>query len=175
MSFLFLFKDTFRRERSLTYQSVVRRIRRDRLKNASAYSSQGTLTTHALNADLEKAPPPAALPLDKDLGETADRVAAIPAMDEIKVSLKDVNPITPLWQILRRMNNLVILSGSGLTFAFGYFITYTCSRSLSSKYNYNALQIGYVHLYPYLTPLTEKLIVQSCPPNIWRRCARPHC
>ena len=34
----------------------------------------------------------------------------------------------------------------GLIFAFGYCLAYTCSRTLSLKYGYDALQIGVVLL-----------------------------
>jgi len=33
---------------------------------------------------------------------------------------------------------------SGLLFAFSYSITYTCARTLSNKYKYDALQTGLV-------------------------------
>lgn len=123
---------------------MVRRIRADRLRHACANSSSGTLAVAArdLDRDLEKAPGPAPPEPEKDPQAQPGRVVAVPGMEDIKLSLKDVNPVTPLWQILRRLNNLVILVGSGLIFAFGYFISYTCARSLASKYNYNALQIG---------------------------------
>lgn len=76
--FFFFFNDTFRRERSLTYQNVLRQ----RLKD-------GTLT---LNTEKH----------------AFGGVNAPPSL-----SLKDVNPIKPLWLVLRRWNNVAILSASG--------------------------------------------------------------
>ena len=59
----------------------------------------------------------------------------VPKLKEVKLSLKDINPIMPILAVLRRLNNLVILFGSGnviLTSAQGYRIndviirTYIC-------------------------------------------------
>lgn len=81
-------------------------------------------------------------------------VAAAPAnavqtkteLQEIRLSLRDVNPVGPMVLVLRRLNNLAILSASGLIFAFSYCIAYTCSRILSDKYGYDSLKIGLVLL-----------------------------
>lgn len=40
----------------------------------------------------------------------------------------------------------VICVSSGLLFAFSYLITYTCARTLGSRYNYSSLKIGLVLL-----------------------------
>jgi hypothetical protein len=32
---------------------------------------------------------------------------------EVELSLKDINPFRPIWTVLRRVNNLVILFSSG--------------------------------------------------------------
>jgi len=69
-----------------------------------------------------------------------------PAIHDIKLSLKDVNPVVPVIMVLRRYNNLAILLSSGIFFAFGYSVTYTCSRILDEDYGYNPLQIGLVLL-----------------------------
>ena len=95
--FLFFFKDTFRRERSLTYQSVLKQ----RFQSACTRSSSvdgnfmcgGTSRTEI--ADLEKRDPPA------------------PVLPAIELSLRDVNPFKPLITILRRWNNVVMLIASG--------------------------------------------------------------
>ncbi|TFK69525.1 vacuolar DHA amino acid exporter, partial [Pluteus cervinus] len=115
LNFLFFFKDTFRRERSLTYQNILRErlSEKPRDQNNSSSTSQ---QEHTIN------------------------------LADIKISLKDLNPIEPQLQILRRWNNIAILVASGLQFAFGFILTYTSSRTLSSAYNYNALKIGLVIL-----------------------------
>ncbi|KAJ7115557.1 vacuolar DHA amino acid exporter [Mycena crocata] len=119
--FLFL-KDTFRRERSLTYQSVLK----SRLKSRSA-SAATSCTPEWHPSDAHVAVAAAALPV-------------------IKLTLRDVNPLKPLWQVLRRMNNLVILFASGLMFAFNFVVVYSASRTLGSAYEYNALKVGLVLL-----------------------------
>ncbi|KAI0030266.1 major facilitator superfamily domain-containing protein, partial [Vararia minispora EC-137] len=123
--FLFLFKDTYRRERSLTYQSVLRRhiLQRQRALASSKRSSMATLVSKVAVAS----PPP-------------------PPVEDVKVTIRDVNPVPPLWMVLRRWNNVLILTSSGLIFGFSYCISYTCARTLEDKYNYNALQTGLVLL-----------------------------
>lgn len=62
------------------------------------------------------------------------------------LTLKDVNPFKPIGLVLRRWNNVAILFASGLQFAFGFLLSYTTSRTLSSQYHYDALKIGLVLL-----------------------------
>ncbi|KAL7279742.1 hypothetical protein ACG7TL_006149 [Trametes sanguinea] len=152
------FKDTFRRERSLVYQAALkRRIAHQSAKGSEASSlSQVTAVSRVVptaadektRATSEKKDAIDELGRDMDLEKAqqpAKEVVDEP-MQEIKLSLADVNPVKPIVQVLRRMNNLTILTASGLIFAFSYSIAYTCSRTLADKYNYNALQIGLVLL-----------------------------
>ncbi|KAI6114268.1 MFS general substrate transporter [Pisolithus sp. B1] len=118
-AFLALFKDTFRKERSLTYQNVLRR-RTNGRKRVSEKPSK----------DIEAQPP----------------IATVEDGKDITLSFADVNPFPPFFNILRRKNNVVILIPSGLLFAFGFSITYTCARTLSLYYNYDALKTGLVLL-----------------------------
>ncbi|KAI9064704.1 vacuolar DHA amino acid exporter [Trametes sanguinea] len=155
------FKDTFRRERSLVYQTALkRRIAHHSAKGSEASSlSQVTAVSRVVTGGSDIQTPSTATACEKE--DITDKLAremdlekaqqpakeAVEApMQEIKLSLADVNPVKPIIQILRRMNNLTILSASGLIFAFSYSITYTCSRTLANKYDYNALQIGLVLL-----------------------------
>jgi hypothetical protein len=81
----------------------------------------------------------------------------------VEVSILDVNPLTPIWSILKRKNNLFILLPTGacscsrtychrqasiaLLFAFQYSIYFTVSITFSQDpYNFNPLQIGLVLL-----------------------------
>ncbi|EPQ54769.1 MFS general substrate transporter [Gloeophyllum trabeum ATCC 11539] len=152
ISFLFFFRDTFRRERSLTYQLVLKKriMEREAAMLASKRSSQITVVTPE-KVKMEKSskqeenkgatPDPTA----KDV--EAQNNAPVPSsMKEIKLSFMDINPIPPIILVLRRWNNIAILTASGLIFAFSYCISYTCSRNLTSIYGYNALQIGLVLL-----------------------------
>lgn len=118
-AFLALFQDTFRRERSLTYQNVLRR-----------RTNGGKRASEEPPKDVEAQPP----------------IATAGDAKDITLSLVDVNPFPPYVNILRRKNNLVILMASGLLFAFGFSITYTCARTLALYYDYNALKTGLVLL-----------------------------
>ncbi|KAL4249199.1 MFS transporter superfamily protein [Abortiporus biennis] len=155
------FKDTFRKERSLTYQTVLRRLTLEREAQQGKVQSSRSSMSHetAVSPEAMTEKTNTATGLDKELqdglpdnGSKTDiegQIApVIPPNDvqEIKLTLADVNPIRPIIMVLARFNNLVILFASGLLFAFGYCITYTCSRTLSDKYGYNALQIGLVLL-----------------------------
>ncbi|KAF7344182.1 Vacuolar DHA amino acid exporter [Mycena venus] len=137
--FLFL-KDTFRKERSLTYQNLLN----TRIKSrARSTMSSRTATI------VEKEPPPHTDP-EKQTGPdpslSSSPVIADVALPEIKLTLRDVNPVKPLWLVVRRMNNLIILFASGLMFAFSFVVSFTASRTLSSAYGYNALKVGLVLL-----------------------------
>ncbi|KAJ7718592.1 vacuolar DHA amino acid exporter [Mycena maculata] len=144
--FVFL-RDTWRKERSFTYQAVMK----SRLKAHVASSASSTLTV------AEEEPPAAAKPSDETLpadlekqegrpSDAPDVVAAAAGLPVIKLTLRDVNPIKPLLMVLRRTNNLVILFASGLMFAFNFVVVYSASRSLGSVYGYNALKVGLVLL-----------------------------
>ncbi|KAI0330794.1 MFS general substrate transporter [Cubamyces sp. BRFM 1775] len=152
------FKDTFRRERSLVYQSALkRRLAHQSAKGSEASSlSQVTAVSRIVPVKDEKSPPKASaaskdgiVALERDLEKQQQPVStetdAAP-LDEVKLTLADVNPVKPIVHVLRRMNNLTILAASGLIFAFSYSIAYTCSRTLANEYGYNALQIGLVLL-----------------------------
>ena len=93
LSFLF-FKDTFRRERSKAYQSALCRAQASKL--TPRHSSNDVKGAES-NGDIER-------------GSLAD----IPqSFADVKLSLKDVNPLEPLIPILRRWNNIMILIPSG--------------------------------------------------------------
>ncbi|KAI0358910.1 MFS general substrate transporter [Trametes cingulata] len=135
LSFAFLFKDTFRRERSLAYQRVLRRNleepQRGREKPRPT-SSQG---------DENQASTPAS-----EDNEATHRDTAEPAFQSIRLSLKDVDPVMPMLRVLRYLNNPVILTASGFIYGFSYSILYTSARVLASGYHYDALHTGLVLL-----------------------------
>ncbi|KAG9315514.1 vacuolar DHA amino acid exporter [Chiua virens] len=141
-AFAFLFKDTFRKERSLTYQNVLKRrtherklteekdgARKEQIVSEKKTSEDGTSGTQTPIGDVE------AQPTVPDL-----------AIKEVKLSMADVNPFPPYLRILSRKNNLFILIPSGLLFAFSFSITYTCARTLSLYYDYDAMTTGLVLL-----------------------------
>ncbi|TFY56644.1 hypothetical protein EVJ58_g7508 [Rhodofomes roseus] len=163
LSFVF-FRDTFRRERSLTYQSVLKRVLEQEVKKAAAEAARHLVSEKPVDADDART---AVVSGDdkssKDAnardalgGDADDRdveaqatlsASEIPAaVKEVRLSLKDVNPIGPMIRVLSRRNNLVILFASGLLFAFNFSITYTASRTLANEYHYDALDTGFVLL-----------------------------
>ncbi|KAG2758056.1 MFS general substrate transporter [Suillus brevipes Sb2] len=144
LSFLTLFKDTYRCERSLTYCSALQR--RLASQEPVRRPSQSTIAgsefskdqTH--DQDLEKQ---LQLPV---IPEEAPSVTPTPEPDNIRLSIKDINPFPPYFQILSRKNNVLILTTNGLVFGFNYCLSYTCERTLANAYGYNALSVGLVLL-----------------------------
>jgi MFS family permease len=105
LAFLFLFKDTFRRERSVTYQKVLKkRVREQGLSEAKVESqkisekeseSEGGNQTGSKDVEAQRTAIPAS------------------AIKEVKLSIADVNPFPPYISILSRKNNVAILIPSG--------------------------------------------------------------
>jgi MFS family permease len=97
VGFVLFFKDTYRMQRSMVYQNVLKHHLRDaaaKIDSASKIANNSSEPQQE-NRDIEKQ-----TPLD----------TTVPA---IKLSLKDVSPMKPLFQVLRRLNNLAILLSSG--------------------------------------------------------------
>ncbi|KAI6046702.1 vacuolar DHA amino acid exporter [Pisolithus marmoratus] len=128
-AFLFLFKDTFRRARSLTYQNILRR-RRQQLcfSEAKIFNGEKRVNEESLKD-------PETQPYITTEGD-----------EDITLSFADVNPLPPYVNIWRRKNNLMILTSSGLLYGLSYSITYTCARTLALYYDYDALKTGLVLL-----------------------------
>ncbi|KAK7689822.1 hypothetical protein QCA50_006461 [Cerrena zonata] len=163
VGFIF-FKDTYRKERSLTYQTVLKQRLRERAAkkgNASGVSissHETAVSAEAKMSEKEKSeasvPPTAGTSLvdlsAQDLeGKAApSREAAVLAkeMSEIKLTFKDVSPVGPVIAVVSRPNNVLMLLTSALIFSSSYSVNYTCARTLSDKYGYNALKIGLVLL-----------------------------
>ena len=115
-----VFKDTFRRERSLTYQSVLWRMRRQRMKTQAALRGQELEVVSASEKKTKEA--------DSQEDSPGTPVSASNQnIQEIKLSLKDVNPFSPLIMVIRRMNNVIILSASGI--AISKLLGYTLITS----------------------------------------------
>ncbi|KAI0258411.1 MFS general substrate transporter [Gloeopeniophorella convolvens] len=124
--FLFFFRDTFRRERSLAYQRVLSRHKRQAdTKRSSIDSVAPVLSTKA-----------------EEAAETTETPHVEGSVEEVSLGLSDVNPLPSLFMVLRRWNNVITLTASGFFFAFGYCISYTSSRTLADKYHYDSLKIG---------------------------------
>ncbi|KAF9015829.1 MFS general substrate transporter [Hymenopellis radicata] len=151
LGFLLLYKDTFRKERSATYQALIKRrlkeqaakklkeeeqaaqSRPESLKEKEREAGDREARTTNSSRDVEKAEPMA-------------EVGALVKDPTLKISMRDVNPIKPLWLVLRRWNNALMLFASGLIFSYCFTVVYTTSRTLGSAYGYNPLKIGLVLL-----------------------------
>lgn len=122
-SFFLIFQDTFRLERSLIYQRVLK----EHIQAAKLQSSvNGTCTPSAPSFDMgsesEKIDK-TNIDIEKTAGKVQVQVSAVQAevnkettdsdIPPVKLSLKHVNFIGPLIQVLRRKNNALILLSSG--------------------------------------------------------------
>ncbi|GJJ15744.1 hypothetical protein Clacol_010022 [Clathrus columnatus] len=90
-SFIF-FKDTFRRERSLSYQSALRHLLKEREGKLRRQNEDAGGKNQSPVRDLE-----------------ANNSNSQPSINEIRLGLKEINPIQPIGEVLRRRNNLSIL------------------------------------------------------------------
>jgi len=104
-AFLFLFKDTFRKERSTTYQNVLkRRLREQQSSEEKGESRKSSEKELQVNDGKQTS--------SKDI-EGQPTVIPTSAIREVKLSMADVNPFPPYISILSRKNNFVILIASG--------------------------------------------------------------
>ena len=94
-----LFKDTFRRERSLAYQTAVARLR---IRSEKVKSRE-----HA-SGNPDRKPENSTGTLEKDSNKSEGSTTAEAAKD-IRLSLTDVNPVPLVVQIFLRKNNTAIL------------------------------------------------------------------
>ncbi|KAN0075301.1 Major facilitator superfamily domain containing protein [Tylopilus felleus] len=138
VSLFVFFKDSFRKERSLTYQNVVRR----RLKE----SQLCTVITDSVESSSDKSQ---AMPSEKaiqGLEAGTNTIGPSHTVDDVTLSFKDVNPFPPMILVLKRPNNNAVLLASGLIYGFSYSLAYTCAGTLSTRYGYDALRTGLVLL-----------------------------
>lgn len=134
LSFLILFKDTYRRERSLTYRSALQRLApKKTVKSSNESTTAGQDSGIPIN-DTEKQLQPR---------HVQD---ATSGLEDFRLSIQDINPFPPYFRILSRKNNVFILAANGLVFGFSYCLSYTCARTLANGYGYNAFNTGFVLL-----------------------------
>jgi hypothetical protein len=99
LSFLF-FRDTYRKERSLLYQKALKA----RLKHLPTSTSKPTgdgETSIEIGEETVADP------------EKGERDRKEQSRHNSELSLRDLNPIRPIWFGLRRLNNLTILFATG--------------------------------------------------------------
>ncbi|KAF8995622.1 MFS general substrate transporter [Cyathus striatus] len=126
-AFVLLFRDTFRKERSLVYRDVVTK----RLSQISGNIDSAKQITE--KESIEQA------------GGVEKKTTPSTFVD-VKLSFRDMDPIKPIFRVLKQRHNIVILFASGLLAAFGYLATYTSSRTLGSKFDLGPLYIGLVNI-----------------------------
>ena len=107
IAFVFLFKDTFRKERSLTYQNALRQ----RMEHAASKESSRPVSRRPSTENTAQP-----RPSEKDLEKANAKAEAMAVQEpppDIKPSLKDLSPIRPIGLVLRRKNNSMVLFASG--------------------------------------------------------------
>ena len=109
-AFFFLFKDTFRKERSLTYQNVLKKRMQDRKLAQEKDAAGGERPASEKKTSGDRT---SGVQRPKGDVEAQPVIAPTLAIKEIKLSIADVNPFPPLLRILSRINNLCILTASG--------------------------------------------------------------
>ncbi|KAF8558424.1 MFS general substrate transporter [Imleria badia] len=138
---LIFFKDSLRKERSLSYQNVLRK----RLKEHQlCTAAQSRVDIMECSTDKSQQ-----LPSEKTiegLEAGTNTPSALHTINDITLSFTDVNPLPPTILVLKRWNNNVILLASGLIFGLSFNLSYTCTGTLSTRYGYDALRTGLVLL-----------------------------
>jgi hypothetical protein len=126
LSFVLFFRDTFRRERSLTYQNVIKQRR-----NVAALNDKQPETSLAVNLDLSLID----VNLLKPLGQVLRR------KNNVIILIASGNSFVPIVHV----NALTTLC-VGFQFSFMYLIAYASSRTLGTAYGYSPMNIGFVIL-----------------------------
>ena len=131
-AFLFLFKDTFRKERSLTYQIAVKK----RIQERKLEQEKGVARKEPGSEKMSDDGTPG-VQTPKGEVQAQPVVASALTIKEVKLSIADVNPFPPYLRILSRKNNLAILIPSGGYYSIdvdnltGLFLQDFCSRLVS--------------------------------------------
>jgi MFS family permease len=102
--FLIFFNDTFRPERSLTYQNIVmKRLKENDQAMRGLHDVEAVGLSSETDASSEK----------HSSHDCTSNEAAHATIPPVQLSLRDVNPVKPLALVLGRQNNIVIFLGSG--------------------------------------------------------------
>ncbi|TFY58682.1 hypothetical protein EVJ58_g6267 [Rhodofomes roseus] len=164
VSFVF-FRDTFRRERSLAYQTALKRVLEREAKKAAAGAARSSVPEKtADSANVQTTVVPASdrdsegtdaaqhseesdvTDRDVEAQATLPATAISEAVKEARLSLRDVSPVGPMIRVFHRPNNIVIFCSSAILFASNFSLTYTAARTLANEYHYDALDTGLVLL-----------------------------
>lgn len=108
LSFLILFKDTFRHERSLMYRSALQRLAASKEPVQCSNESISTTQDSSIPVkDIEKQPQPLYAP------DATPVLISTPGLENLRLSIQDINPFPPYFRILSRKNNVFILIANG--------------------------------------------------------------
>lgn len=112
----FLFKDTFRRERSLAYQNAVQRVKahleyKEKHGTSTPSSQRTSISERTIGVDV---PNHTEKDVEAQSTEKEKTPSVVPSVQDVKLSLRDVNPLAPLPKVLRIRSNLIVLIASGV-------------------------------------------------------------
>ncbi|CAK9781077.1 MFS general substrate transporter [Cutaneotrichosporon oleaginosum] len=162
------FPDTWRRERSRSYQKAMAAALRRQLKAQAVAEKREAklerkrirgLASTATTPAATRPPTPGALtPLEGEYDPETARINGPPSLvarlrarlgikqsDELHPSFVDLNPLPSTISVFRAPTNAAVLVASGLLFAVQYTTTYTAAVTFArAPYNYNPLIIGVV-------------------------------
>ncbi|CAE6415090.1 unnamed protein product [Rhizoctonia solani] len=159
-TFIFL-PDTWRRERSTSYQAAKRRALKERAKRSQAGTpsrsrAPSPTRSGAVTPTVGANTPTGSIQGHEDTKETSEKDAntttrksekRVVQDEDIKLSITDVNPISPIWHILKQRSNICILFASALLFGYQYAVAFTAALTFASEpYNYDSLGVGLVLL-----------------------------
>jgi len=119
LSFVFFFRDTFRRERSLTYQNVINQRRRAAALSCSNEKQSARNDVIDIKNNLKR--------------DATEPHKEIVLAVNLNLSLIDVNPLKPLGQVLRRKNNIIVLISAGNEYLFLFSRVYSQLRAQRSS------------------------------------------
>ncbi|KAG8682263.1 hypothetical protein FRC08_015069 [Ceratobasidium sp. 394] len=116
-TFIFL-PDTWRRERSMSYQAAKRRVLKERERRSQAGTpTRSSAPSGAATPTLGSNTPAYAGSIAEGSvemkNETTTAKAGPSEEQDVKLSITDVSPIRPIWFILKQRTNICILSASG--------------------------------------------------------------
>ncbi|CAE6440012.1 unnamed protein product [Rhizoctonia solani] len=150
---------TWRRERSTSYQTAKRRALKERARKSQAgtpaRSRAPSPTRSGAVTPTVGANTPAGLvrgheEKKENCGKEVNAIIQYKDAaqeEDIKLSITDINPISPIWNILKERTNLCILFASGLLFAYQYAVAFTAALTFAAApYNYNSIKVGLVLL-----------------------------
>ncbi|KAG9097921.1 hypothetical protein FRC06_007010 [Ceratobasidium sp. 370] len=150
-TFIFL-PDTWRRERSMSYQAAKRRVLKERERRSQAGTpTRSRAPSGAATPTLGSNTPAYAGSVADGDTEKKDETTVIKAGptegQDVKLSIMDVSPIRPIWFILKQRTNVCILSASGIMFAYQYGVCFTAALTFArAPYHFNPIKVGLVLL-----------------------------